>query len=71
MPLIKYAETQSLEVRVLDDGFIQARRTDRKALTDADYEEAIRVADSLRGIMVDDVLRIFPGAGPLAGKGER
>jgi hypothetical protein len=54
-------ETLFLEIRVLDDGALRARRKDRKPLTAADREEARRVADSLPGITVDDVLRVFPG----------
>jgi len=59
---MKEAETLFLEIKVYDDGLIRARRKDRKPLTDADRVEARRVADSLPGITVDDVLRIFPGA---------
>jgi hypothetical protein len=59
---MKQGETLLLEIRVLDDGLIRARRKDRKPLTDDDRTEAIRVADSLPGITVDDVLRVFPGA---------
>jgi len=59
---MKYGATLLLEVKVLDDGLIRARRKDRKPLTDADREDARRVADSLPGIRVEDVLRVFPGA---------
>jgi len=59
---MKEVETLFLEVKVLDDGAIRARRKDRKPLTDEDRAEARRVADSLPGITVDDVLRVFPGA---------
>jgi hypothetical protein len=59
---MKQGETLLLEIRVLDDGLIRARRKDRKPLTDDDRTEAIRVADSLPRITVDDVLRVFPGA---------
>ena len=55
-------ETLLLEIKVLDDGALRARRKDRKPLTAADREEARRVADSTPGITVADVLRIFPGA---------
>ncbi len=55
-------ETLLLEIKVLDDGALRARRKDRKPLTDEDRAEARRVADSLPGITVDDVLRVFPGA---------
>jgi hypothetical protein len=59
---MRQVETLFLEIRVLDDGQLMARRKDRKPLTDADRDEARRVADSLPGITVEDVLRIFPGA---------
>jgi len=59
---MKSGETLLLEVRVLDDGLLQARRKDRKPMTDEDLTEARKVVDSLPGITVDDVLRIFPGA---------
>ena len=59
---MKEVDTLFLEIKVLDDGAIRARRKDRKPLTDEDRAEARRVADSLPGIMVDDVLRVFPGA---------
>jgi hypothetical protein len=59
---MKQAETLLLDIEVLDDGAIRARRKDRKPLTDEDRAEARRVADSLPGIAVNDVLRIFPGA---------
>jgi hypothetical protein len=59
---MKHAETLLLEIKVLDDGAIRARRKDRKPLTDADRFEAHRLLDSLPGISVNDVLRVFPGA---------
>jgi hypothetical protein len=59
---VKQGQTLLLEIKVLDDGLIRARRKDRKPLTDADREDARRVADSLPGIRVEDILRIFPGA---------
>jgi hypothetical protein len=59
---MKHAETLLLEVEVLDDGAIRARRKDRKRMTNADHEEARRVADSLPGITADDVMRVWPGA---------
>jgi hypothetical protein len=59
---MKEVETLFLDIRVLDDGGIRARRKDRKPLTEEDRGEARRVADSLPGITVDDVLRVFPGA---------
>jgi hypothetical protein len=59
---MKQAETLLLEIKVLDDGAVRARRKDGKPLTDEDRAEARKVADSLPGITVDDVLRVFPGA---------
>ena len=59
---MKQAQTLLLEIEVLDDGAIRARRKDGKRLTDEDRAEARRVADSLPGITVDDVIRVFPGA---------
>jgi hypothetical protein len=59
---MKQAETLLLEIRVLDDGLIQARRKDRQPMTAEDHAEALRVVDSLPGITVEDVLRVFPGA---------
>jgi hypothetical protein len=59
---MKEVETSLLEIKVLDDGALRARRKDRKPLTDEDRAEARRVADSLPGITVEDVLRVFPGA---------
>jgi hypothetical protein len=59
---MKQTQTLLLEIRVLDDGLIQARRKDRQPMTAEDHAEAIRVVDSLPGITVDDVLRVFPGA---------
>src|SRR5262245_49990691 len=59
---MKHAETLFLEIKVLDDGAIRARRKDRNPLTDTDREEVRRVADSLPGATADDALRILPGA---------
>jgi hypothetical protein len=59
---MKEIETLFLEIKVLDDGALRARRKDRKPLTAADREEARQVADSLPGITVADVLRVWPGA---------
>ena len=59
---MKYAETLLLEVKVLDDGAIVARRKDGQRLTDKDREDARQLADSLPGITIEDVFRIFPGA---------
>jgi hypothetical protein len=59
---MKQTETLLLEIKVLDDGLIMARRKDRNPLTDDDRIEARQVADSLPGITFDDVLRVFPGA---------
>jgi hypothetical protein len=58
---MKHAETLLLEVEVLDDGAIRARRKDRKPLTAEDRAEARQVADSLPGITVEDVMRVWPG----------
>jgi hypothetical protein len=55
-------ETLLLEIRVLDDGALRARRKDRKPLTDEDRAEARQLADSSPGITVNDALRVFPGA---------
>ena len=59
---MREVETLFLEIKVLDDGAIRARRKDGKRLTDEDRAEARQVADSLPGINVDDVFRVFPGA---------
>ena len=59
---MKYVEDILFEVKVLDDGATYARRKDRRPMTPADYEEALRLADSSPGITVNDVLRVFPGA---------
>ena len=59
---MKEVETLFLEIKIYDDGALRARRKDRKPLTDEDRAEAREVADSLPGITVADVLRIFPGA---------
>jgi hypothetical protein len=59
---MKQAETLLIEIRVLDDGLEQVRRKDRKPLTDEDFKEARRLLDSLPGITVDDVSRVWPGA---------
>jgi hypothetical protein len=59
---MKQAETLFLEIKVLDDGALRARRKDRKPLTDEDRAEARQVADGLPGITVEDVLRVFPGS---------
>ena len=44
---MKHAETLLLEIQVLDDGAIRARRKDRKPLTVADYEAARCLCDTL------------------------
>ena len=51
-----------LEVRKLPDGRAQARRRDGQPLTDQDRKAARTLADSMPGITVNDVLRVFPGA---------
>jgi hypothetical protein len=67
---MKEVEMLFLEIKVLDDGAIRARRKDGKRLTDEDRAEARRVADSMPGITVDDVLRVFPGAKVVSKRGE-
>ena len=59
---MKHTETLLLEIRVLDDGLAQVRRKDRSAPTAADLEAARRLANSLPGITVNDVLRVWPDA---------
>ena len=59
---MQQAETLLLEVKVLDDGAIVARRKDGQRLTNRDREEARKLADSLPGFTVEDVYRVFPGA---------
>jgi hypothetical protein len=59
---MKYVENLMLQVKVLDDGAIQVRRTDGRQVTLQDRKEARRLADSSPGITVADALRIFPGA---------
>jgi hypothetical protein len=59
---MKEIETLFLEIKILDDGALRARRKDRKPLTDEDRAEARQVADSLPGITVEDVMRVWPGA---------
>ncbi len=53
-----------LAAKVYDNGQVRARRKDRKPLTDEDRDDACRLADSLPGITVRDVLRIFAGVKP-------
>jgi len=58
-------ETISLEVQVLDDGLIRARRKDRRQMTDADWREVYRWA----GIVpsnADEVSDVFQGAKVIA-----
>jgi len=59
---MKTAETLLLEIKVLDDGAVIARRKDGRPLTDQDREEARKTADVLPGIAAVDVFRVFPGA---------
>jgi len=59
---MRHSETLFLEVKVSDNGELIARRKDGQRLTDADRKEARELADSLPGITVEDVLRVFPGA---------
>jgi hypothetical protein len=58
---MKQAETLLLEVKVLDDGAVIARRKDRRRLTAKDREDARKVADELPGVTAADVLRVFGG----------
>jgi hypothetical protein len=59
---MKLIEDLLLEVKVLDDGAVLARRKDRKPATAGDLEQARRLADTQPGITVNDVLRVFPGS---------
>jgi hypothetical protein len=59
---MKTGETLWLEIRVLGDGVIQARRKDMHPLTETDHRDAIKWIDSTRGITATDVLRVIPGA---------
>jgi len=59
---MRQIETPFLEIKILDDGAIRARRKDRKPLTEADREQARRIADNPPGITVDDIMRVWPGA---------
>ena len=53
-------DTLFLQIRILDDGLLQARRKDHTPLTVEDREEARRLANAAPGITAEDVLRIFP-----------
>jgi len=55
-------ETLSLQIKILDDGFIKARRKDGRRLSEADKSEVRKWADSLPGTIAEDILKIFPGA---------
>jgi hypothetical protein len=59
---MKRAETLLLEMEVLDDGAVRARRKDDRRLSKEDWKEVTKWVDSSPGITVDDVIRIFPGA---------
>ena len=59
---MKEGETLLLQIKVLDDGLVKARRKDGRKLSDEDWQEVTSWVDSQPGITVDDVLRIFPGA---------
>ena len=59
---MRYAEDILLEVKILDDGAILARRKDRKPMTAADLTAAQQLADREPGITAADVLRVIPGA---------
>jgi len=59
---MKEGQTLMLQIKVLDDGLIKARRKDGRKLSDEDWQEVTSWVDRQPGITVDDVLRIFPGA---------
>ena len=59
---MKHAETLLLEMGVLDDGAVRARRKDGVRLSKEDWQEVQEWVDSTPGITVDAVLRVFPGA---------
>ena len=59
---MKEGETLMLQIKVLDDGLIKARRKDGRKLSDEDWQEVTSWVDSQPGITVDDVLRVFPVA---------
>ena len=59
---MKEGETLMLQIKLLDDGLIKARRKDGRKLSDEDWREVTSWVDSQPGITVDDVLRVFPGA---------
>ena len=59
---MKHAETLLLEMEVLDDGAVRARRKDGVRLSKEDWQEVQEWVDSTPGITVDAVLRVFPGA---------
>ena len=59
---MKHIEDLIVEVKILDDGAVFTRRKDRKPMTPGDHKAALRLADSVPGIAVSDVLRVFPGA---------
>jgi hypothetical protein len=58
---MKEIETPTLQIRVYDDS-LRVRRRDRKPLTDADREEARRIADAEPGVTLGDVMKVFQGA---------
>jgi hypothetical protein len=66
---MKEVETLLLKIKVLDDGALRARRKDGKPMTEKDRAEARQVADSLPGITVDDVMRVWPGAKVVSKRG--
>ena len=59
---MKEGETLMLQIKLLDDGLIKARRKDGRKLSDEDWQEVTSWVDSQPGITGDDVLRVFPGA---------
>jgi len=68
---MKEGETLLLQIKVLDDGLIKARRKDGRKLNKEDWQEVTEWVDSQPGITVDDVLRIFPGARVISQRRER
>jgi hypothetical protein len=58
---MRTASTAMLDIRMLDDGSIRARRKDKTLMTEADHAEACRVVEGIPGIIPDVALRIFGG----------
>jgi hypothetical protein len=55
-------ETEIIEMRVLDDGLVQARRKDRREMTPGDWREAYRLAGIDARVTATRAMAIFPGA---------